>query len=71
MPEQNQSESLAARYVTVGHPTVEELIAEQGLVFPRDPRDLLGTFWPEDESIDNFLAALHESRRHKTSDPAA
>jgi hypothetical protein len=63
--------SLAEKYVSEGHPTIEELIAEQRVVFPRDPRDLLGHFWPEDESIDDFLHAMREWRGHARTDPAA
>src|ERR1700675_3237192 len=69
--------SAAEKYANQGHPTIEELIVEQGVVFPRDPRDLLGDFWPEEESIEDFLRAMrdgegtgilippHEARRHR------
>jgi hypothetical protein len=63
--------SVAEKYVNEGHPTIEELMAEQGVIFPRDPRDLLGDFWPEEESIDDFLSAMHEWRGHTKTDPAA
>lgn len=63
--------SLAEKYVREGHPSVDELIAEQGLTFPRDPHELIGSFWPEEESIDDFLALLHDSRGHLKTDPAA
>jgi hypothetical protein len=63
--------SIAEKYISEGHPTIEELVAEQGVVFPRDPRELLGDFWPEEESIDDFLSALHEWRGHARTDPAA
>jgi hypothetical protein len=63
--------SLIEKYLREGHPTVEELTAEQGLTFPRDPRELIGNFWPEDESIDEFLKLLRESRGHVKTDPAA
>jgi len=69
MPE--SMEALSDKYSRRGHPTVDELIAAQGLSFPRDPADLLGNFWPEDESIDDFLAALHEWRGRERTDPAA
>jgi hypothetical protein len=46
-------------------------MAAQGVTFPREPRDFLGNFWPEDESIDDFLAALHDWRGHVKNDPAA
>lgn len=36
-------------------------MAAQGVTFPRD---FLGNFWPEDESLDDFLAALHDWRGH-------
>jgi len=42
-----------------------------GLTFPRDPKDLLGSFWPEEESIDDFLAAMREWRGHAKTDPAS
>jgi hypothetical protein len=54
-----------------GPPTTEELIFAQGLTFPRDPRDLLGSFWPEGKPIDDFLSALREWRGHAKTDPAA
>ena len=63
--------SLAEKYVREGHPTVAELVAEQQLIFPRDPEDLLGDFWPEEESVDDFVAAMREWRGHVKTDPAA
>ena len=63
--------AIADKYVREGHPTIEELINEQRVVFPRDPRDLLGDFWPEEESVDDFLTAMREWRGHATTDPAA
>ena len=63
--------SVAGQYTREGHPTIEELIREQRVVFPRDPHDLLGDFWPEDESVDDFLRALREWRGHRNTDPAA
>jgi hypothetical protein len=47
------------------------LAVAQGVTFPRDPEDLLGNFWPEEESIDDFLAAVREWRGHAKTDPAA
>jgi hypothetical protein len=63
--------SIAEKYIKEGHPTVDELIAEQGAVFPRDPQDLIGDFWPQEESIDEFLSAVREWRGHTKTDPAA
>jgi hypothetical protein len=57
-------DELVQEYVRRGHPTTEELVAAQGLTFPRDPCDLLGDFWPEEESIDDFLKAVREWRGH-------
>jgi hypothetical protein len=53
-------DELLEKHIRQGHPTVEALIEAQGVSFPRDPRDLLGNFWPEEESIDEFLAAMRE-----------
>lgn len=63
--------SLAEKYIREGHPTIDELIADQEIAFPRDPRDLLGDFWPEEESLEDFLAAMHDWRGHAKTDPAA
>jgi len=62
---------MAGKYIREGHPPIEELIADQGVVFPRDPRELLGHFWPEEESIDDFLNALREWRGHSKTVPSA
>jgi hypothetical protein len=63
--------AVAEKYIREGHPTIDELVAEQRLVFPRDPHELLGDFWPAEESIDDFLAAMREWRGHAKTDPAA
>jgi hypothetical protein len=60
--------SVAEEYIREGHPRIEDLIVEQGVVFPCD---LLGDSWPEEESIDDFLSALREWRGHRNTDPAA
>jgi len=52
-------------------PSLDELVAQQGKGPVNDLSLLCGDFWPEDESIDDFLAALHEWRGHKQADPAA
>jgi len=57
-----------------GHPSIEEMAAAQGVITPRDPRDFLGDFWPENESVDEFIAAVREWRGHTQTaknDPAA
>lgn len=42
------------------NPTLDELIAQQGKGPVTDVRVLHGDFWPEEERIEDFLAALHE-----------
>jgi hypothetical protein len=63
--------SLTDKYTREGHPGIDELIADQRVSFPRDPNELLGDFWPEEESVDDFLAAMREWRGHARTDPAA
>lgn len=52
------------RYNFDANPTVDELIARQGKGPISDPKILQGDFWPEDQSIEDFLTALHEWRGH-------
>jgi len=42
--------------------SIEQLAREQGVAPCVNPADLAGT-WPEDESIDEFLAFIREARR--------
>lgn len=46
-------------------------MAGQGTGPITDVSVLHGDFWPEEESIEDFLTALHEWRGHKRSDPTA
>ncbi len=50
---------------------LDELIVQQGKCPIIDPTVLLGDFWPEDEPVEEFLAALHEWRGHNRTDRAA
>jgi hypothetical protein len=59
------------RYVASGHPSVQQLMAEQGTGPITDVSVLHGDFWPEEESIEDFLQALHQWRSHQPTDPAA
>ncbi len=59
------------RYNFDADPTLEEMIVQQGKGPVTNLDTLRGDFWPEEESIDDFLAALHEWRGHKRVDPAA
>lgn len=43
--------------------TLEELAREQGVKPITDPDTLRGDFWPEDETADEFIAAIRELRR--------
>ena len=61
----------AGPYSATGHPSVEQLTADQGTGPIADVRLLRGDFWPEEESIEDFLAELHEWRGHVLTDPAA
>ena len=60
-----------APYPSTGHPSVEQLTKDQGTGPVADVNMLRGGFWPEEESIDDFLATLHEWRGHLRTDPAA
>jgi hypothetical protein len=71
MEKPDRGKRVAERYSRTGHPSIEDLVAEQGTRFRTDPADLLGDFWPEEESIEDFLRALHEWRGHDNSDRAA
>jgi hypothetical protein len=42
---------------------LQTLAKEQGVAPLADPDVLRGDFWPEDESIEDFLTALRTSRR--------
>jgi hypothetical protein len=71
MEEPGTRQSVADKYARAGHPSIQELVAEQDTKFRPDPAELLGDFWPEEESIEDFLRALHEWRGHNRSDRAA
>ena len=50
-------------YESKGHPSLEQLRAEQGTGPITDLSKLRGDFWPDDE-FEDFLAALREWRGH-------
>jgi hypothetical protein len=58
-------------YLATGHPSIEQLVAEQGTEPIADVSLLHGDFWPEEESMEEFLATLHEWRGHVRTNPAA
>ena len=56
-------ESLEDAELTTGRsfwdlPTLDELTEEQGIEPVHRLEDLVSGFWPEDESVDEFLAAI-------------
>jgi hypothetical protein len=63
--------SASVRYTSSGHPSVDQLMVEQGTGPITDVSVLHGDFWPEEESIEDFLKALREWRGHNRTDPAA
>ena len=65
------SELTIQRHLLKGHSSIEELLREQSVTPVSDAHELLGDFWPEDESIDDFLAAVREWRGHPKNDLAA
>jgi len=58
-------------YACSGHPSIEQLMAEQGTGPITDVSVLHGDFWPEDESVEEFVATIREWRGHKRTDPSA
>jgi hypothetical protein len=58
-------------YAASGHPSIEQLMAEQGTGPITDVSVLHGNFWPEEESVDEFVATIREWRGHKRTDPSA
>ena len=53
-----------------GHPSIEQLRAEQGTKPITDVSELHGDFWPEEESVEEFIATYREWRGHKRAEPA-
>jgi len=48
-----------------GHPSFDELMAQQGTGPITDVSSLHGDFWPEEEDVEDFIAAYREWRGHK------
>jgi hypothetical protein len=61
----------ATAYASSGHPSLEQLVAEQGTGPIADVSALHGSFWPAEESIEGFLETLYEWRGRKRTNPAA
>jgi hypothetical protein len=60
---QEESESDRDEARRKAHARAWELARQQGVVPIRDIKELQGDFWPEDESIDDFLAWLRATRQ--------
>lgn len=60
----------AAKYVREGHPTIEELMAEQRVPAQLKLEDFPPDLWPEDD-VEDFLAALRDWRGFRKTEPAA
>ena len=58
-------------YSASGHPSIEQLMDEQGTEPITDVSVLHGDFWPEEESVEEFVATIREWRGHKRTDPSA
>jgi hypothetical protein len=63
-------EDVVPSYDFDANPTIEDLMAQQGKGPVDDIRVLHGDFWPEDEPIEDFLAALGDWRGHRKRDLA-
>lgn len=57
-------------YSASGHPSVEQLMAGQGTGPISDVSVLHGNFWPEKESVEEFVAAIREWRGHRRTEPS-
>jgi hypothetical protein len=62
---------VSAPYAASGHPSIEQLMAEQGTGPITDTSVLHGDFWPEEESVEEFVATIREWRGHKRTAPSA
>jgi hypothetical protein len=62
---ENEPEAQAAKEAARkrAHARAWELARQQGVTPIRDIKELRGDFWPEDESIDDFLAWLRATRQ--------
>ena len=59
----------SVRYAASGHPSVEQLMAEQDTGPITDVSMLHSDFRPEEEAIEGFPETLHEWHVHKRTDP--
>ena len=57
-------------YAASGHPSLEQLMAEQGTGPISDVSVLHGDFWPEEESVEEFVLTVREWRGHRRPEPS-
>ena len=55
-------------YMCSGHSSIEQLMAEQGAGPITEVSGLHGSFWPEEESVEELVATIREWRGHKRTD---
>jgi hypothetical protein len=60
----------AVPYSASGHRSIEQLMEEQGTGPITDVSVLHGDFWPEKESVEEFVATIREWRGHKRTEPS-
>jgi hypothetical protein len=58
----NREQRDALSHAVSGHPSIEQLMAEQGTGTITDVALLHGDFWPEEESVEEFVATIREWR---------
>lgn len=66
-----ENRSATVPYASSGHPSIEQLMAEQGTEPIIDVSVLHGNFWPEEESVEEFVATIREWRGHTRTVPSA
>jgi hypothetical protein len=66
-----ENRPVTAPYAASGHPSIEQLMEEQGTGPITDVSVLHGDFWPEEESVEEFVATIREWRGHKRPDSSA
>ncbi len=62
-PDRTPTASRGPAYGFFDDPTLDELAQAQGIKIIRDISELHADFWPTDESVDDFLDAVHTWRR--------
>jgi hypothetical protein len=70
MPAKRKTRSQPFPLVVKTPEEIEALLAQHGVKPIADPKELRGDFWPEDESIDEFIATIRRWRREGTTGDA-